>query len=272
MNINMPNPQESPIAPSPILLSPPASAPLSGALPRARELFKAAYKVLVQKPKLFFGIALLAVLATAISAFVVAALVAFMFYRGQITSYFPFFSLLAISLILFLLALVLANIIFQFWANVALICAVKDRNEQIGLKSAFRQAWPKLASFVWISVLTGLCVLGGMLLLIVPGIIFAIWFCFSSYVLIDEGLKGRQALRKSKQLIKGRTGKIFWRLLFVGVIYLLAVLLFSLLSAILKAPGIETAGNWLIQFAFAPFLIIYNYLLYEAAKQTQPVN
>ena len=268
----MPNQQESPIAPSSTLLSSPVSVSLSGGLPGARDLFRAAYKILAQKPKLFFGIALLSVLATVIFAAVLAGLAAFMLYRGQMFSDFPFFSLSAIPTFLILSAFVLANLIFQLWANVALICAVKDRNEQFGVKSAFRQAWPKLASFAWVSVLTGLCILGGMLLLVVPGIIFSVWLAFSAYVFIDEGLKGRQALKRSKQLVKGRAGKILWRLLFLGLFYLLVILLLSLLSAILKSPRIETVGNWLIQFAFTPFSAVYGYLLYESAKQTQPAN
>lgn len=60
-----------------------------------------------------------------------------------------------------------------------------------------------LPSFIWGSVLYFLAVLGGMLLLIIPGIIFAIKFCFWSLFVVDRSFKGLDSLKASSQAIYG---------------------------------------------------------------------
>ena len=64
-----------------------------------------------------------------------------------------------------------------------------------------------------VSILTGLAVFGGFLLLIVPGIIFAMWFAFSLYALLLDDKHGTEALKYSKQLVNGRWWSVFWRII-----------------------------------------------------------
>ena len=53
--------------------------------------------------------------------------------------------------------------------------------------------------FFWISLLRGWAVLGGLILFIIPGIIFSIWFSLSLYILVAEGLKGTSAIKQNCQ-------------------------------------------------------------------------
>ncbi|MFZ2190062.1 MAG: hypothetical protein WAV48_04740, partial [Candidatus Magasanikiibacteriota bacterium] len=69
------------------------------------------------------------------------------------------------------------------------------------------------------SIVTSLAVFGGLLLLIVPGIIFAIWFTFSLYSVAIEETSGVEAMRHSKQLVSGRWSDTFWRLLAPGFVF-----------------------------------------------------
>jgi uncharacterized membrane protein len=59
------------------------------------------------------------------------------------------------------------------------------------------------------SVLYGLIVLGGLCLLIVPGIIWAIRFGFFGYFILDRKLSAIDALKASSALTKGAKGDIF---------------------------------------------------------------
>lgn len=63
--------------------------------------------------------------------------------------------------------------------------------------------------FVWGSILYGLIVFGGFLLLIVPGIIWSITFSFFKYRIVEHGEGARIALRKSAEMTKGYRWKIF---------------------------------------------------------------
>ena len=68
--------------------------------------------------------------------------------------------------------------------------------------------------FLGASILYMLIIAGGMLLLIVPGIIWAIKYQFFSYVIIDEGVGPLTALRRSGEITQG----VKWNLLFFGIL------------------------------------------------------
>ncbi len=78
-----------------------------------------------------------------------------------------------------------------------------------------------LGSFLLVSILSGLAALGGGLVFVIPGIWLTIAFGFSTYVLIDEGRKGRQALARSAELVKGRWWATVARLLPAGLLVLI---------------------------------------------------
>lgn len=67
-------------------------------------------------------------------------------------------------------------------------------------------------------ILTGLIVLLGFILLIVPGIIFALRYMFVPYIVMDKGLMPMDALRESARITYGHK----WELL--GLFLLLALL------------------------------------------------
>jgi len=79
--------------------------------------------------------------------------------------------------------------------------------------------------FVLTGLLMGLCVLGGFILLVLPGIYIAVRLSFATYVVADTGAKPKDALRESWALTKGK----FWAL----VRYSAIVVFFALITIIL---------------------------------------
>jgi len=68
------------------------------------------------------------------------------------------------------------------------------------------------------AILYGLIVLGGLILLIVPGIIWAIKFQFFAYVLVERGLGPIAALKQSSAITDGAKMDLFlFALLLVGI-------------------------------------------------------
>ncbi len=63
-----------------------------------------------------------------------------------------------------------------------------------------------------------LAIMGGLILLIIPGIIFAFWFSLSSHAVVIGGESGRAALSRSKKLMKGNIGTVFALGMVLGVI------------------------------------------------------
>lgn len=156
----------------------------------------------------------------------------------------------------FLLALIgiLFCIFFNLWSRVALFCAIKENIYAV--KPALADAWPKILSFFWISILVGLAVLGGFILLIIPGIIFSVWFAFAAYAFIFEDIRGIDALRRSKQLVNKRWWPVFGRVL---VLWLIAVLV----------SWIKFFGPIINVFLMAPFSLVFFYVLYQDLKSSK---
>lgn len=108
------------------------------------------------------------------------------------------------------------------------------------------------------SILTGLAVVGGFFLLVVPAFIFAAWFAFSSLILVDEGGSAIDSMKKSKQLVQGRTGHVIWRTLYPMFVFGLAYLL---VNAVINLPitavaqGLNTIAAIIISTSL--FTILY---------------
>jgi uncharacterized membrane protein len=80
--------------------------------------------------------------------------------------------------------------------------------------------WKYLA----VSLLYGLLVTAGLLLFVVPGIIWAIKYQFCFYVVVSEGAGPMAALRKSGELTQGMKWNLFVFDIVLGLVNLLGVL------------------------------------------------
>ncbi len=153
---------------------------------------------------------------------------------------------------------IIAIVVVAIWSQVALLTAIDRAEETLGIKESFRRAWPKVNGYFWVGVLAGLVVVGGLFLLLVPGIIFYVWFVFSSMVVVFENEKGMNALLKSRELVRGCWWGIFGRLIFFAVI-LIGI------SIILEMLHLGVLAN-IVNFLLTPLSVAYVYLLYRSAK------
>jgi hypothetical protein len=132
----------------------------------------------------------------------------------------------------------------------------------------YRFALSRTHSILWVTFLSALAVLGGFILLIVPGILFAIRFGFSPVVVAVEGARGTRAMRRSWRLAKGH----FWKIL--GTLFL-AGILSNVVAGILTLPftisGIALGSNgWFLRWIGAsiaaviarPYAAMVGVLLY----------
>ncbi len=94
--------------------------------------------------------------------------------------------------------------------------------------------WALFFSYLWLSVLQSLATLGGALVLVLPGIWLAIGLLFGRLFLLEDGIKGSQALSASMALVKGRWWPTFWRVVIPGAVFLiLTTLVVELLSSVI---------------------------------------
>ena len=132
--------------------------------------------------------------------------------------------------------------------------------DPVDAEESYRFGFKRLGSVILVSVLVGLAVVGGFILLIIPGIIFLVLFSVSIPVLIVENRRGREAMSRSWNLAKGH----FWHAF--GVI-IVAGLIVGFISGIIGAIG---GSAWIVRWIFtaigqtitAPFTALVSVLLY----------
>lgn len=108
------------------------------------------------------------------------------------------------------------------------------------IKDSFRKLGPLIGTWI----LMYLAIFGGLILFIIPGILFALWFALSQHVVVIEGIAGRAALSRSKKLVRNHLGT----LLMLGlVMFMISFLLYIPLALLTSFPYISLALYALIQ-------------------------
>ena len=142
-------------------------------------------------------------------------------------------------------------LLISCWSGAAFIYAVAD--ERLSLRDALERSWLRLGSFVWISMLAGFIIQGGFMLFFIPGVIFSVWFFFAQFVFVTEGERGMNALRKSREYIRGHFADVFVRLFILLLIW----------SVIASIPGIGA----LLGLFFWPFAMIFACHIYRELRE-----
>jgi hypothetical protein len=132
--------------------------------------------------------------------------------------------------------------------------------DPVDVEASYRYGLKRLWSVILVSILVGLVVAIGFILLVIPGIIFLVFLSVSIPVLIVEGRRGTDAMGRSWNLVKGN----FWHAFGVIVV---AALIVGIISGIIGAIG---GNNWAVRWIFTaiaqiltvPFASLVSVLLY----------
>lgn len=85
-------------------------------------------------------------------------------------------------------------------------------------QQCFRHAISRWGASIGTGLLAGVIILGMCLLLIVPGIIWSLYYALFVYVVALRGLSGKSALDYSKAMVKGQWWRVFGYLLVIEVL------------------------------------------------------
>ncbi|MBI2591135.1 MAG: hypothetical protein HYW34_00425 [Candidatus Brennerbacteria bacterium] len=157
--------------------------------------------------------------------------------------------------------------VFEFWALLALIYSIK---EDAGIFLSFQETRRLFFPFLKITILINLIILGGFMMGIVPGIIFSFWFVFVSFLLIDQGLTGMNAILRSKEYVKGYWWAIVGRnLILLMFAILVSVSAYLVISSIINDAVGELARS-IVYLILAPFMIVFMFFLYRNFVNLKP--
>jgi hypothetical protein len=97
------------------------------------------------------------------------------------------------------------------------------RGQSIEFNQAAVVGWQNIWKMFALNLLVGLSVLGGLILLIIPGLIIAVRLSLAPYFLIDQNLDPVAAYKASWHATKGNSGKI-WGIIGVNFLMILPVI------------------------------------------------
>lgn len=155
-------------------------------------------------------------------------------------------------------------------AQIGILLAADQQNTDtfgVLFSRARKLFWP----FLGISVLVGILLILWSILLIIPGIIFAVYYTLATYVLLYENQKGWAALKRSKELIRGYWWAVFGRGFFLGLIYWVFVVVISLPIFFVSKestfyPVWDYFVNIVVMFV-SPICVIYQYKIFHDLKK-----
>lgn len=219
-------------------LAEPRSKPVPAVMTDIGELFQESWTIFKNRFATLIGLCLLGI-AGFLAPILLSGGLASLTTMGGVT----FVSLLALGF--------LVGILCGTWCYGGFLSAVVD--EGLNLREALQRGKGMILPLVWVSFLITFIVCGGYLLLIIPGIIFSVWFVFGQFVLVKDEARGMGALLKSREYVRDQWFNVAIRLLLIWAV-----------SGIIGA--IPLAGPFL-SIAFFPYVMIFQYLIFRDLRQ-----
>ncbi len=229
------------------------------------KMYKANFKGLVSIS--LYG--LLGLLAVVIGVALIAGLAVFYGFKGQDSL------ILQIVLGIIMALLAIATIAMAIWystrAKIGTYLLIKNNF------SSVKESWEESKKMFWpffgLSLLLVLLILLWSILLIIPGIIFAVFYSFAVLVFIFDGQKGMKAIKTSKELVKGYWWATFGRLVFLGFVFYIFSLLIGLPGAGFESDSIFyslwSLVNSVVMFIVSPFIYVFLILLFKNLKEVK---
>jgi hypothetical protein len=147
---------------------------------------------------------------------------------------------IGVNLLLVLVLVFLAIVLTQI-ASAAILHIISrefvDQPTTVG--EAVNFAMGRFGRLIGASILAGIIIGFGMLLLVIPGLIFFTWYALVAQVVVVENRGGGDALARSKQLTEGYRWRVFGVIFVVGLVIGLMQLAIGLALTVVTGPTYE---------------------------------
>jgi hypothetical protein len=155
---------------------------------------------------------------------------------------------------------------------VELVADVQDGRRDASVSGLLQAVMPVLGPLLLVSIVVAVCVVVGIALIVVPGLILLTLWAVAAPVVVLERPPGLQALSRSRELVRGNGWQVF------GVIFLLDILVFVLAAALQLAAdsggtGLGIVVRVVVGVLTAPLSALAAAVLYfELRRERQPAN
>lgn len=159
------------------------------------------------------------------------------------------------------------DLIIVSWVYVSLV-SVLVSERKISAYEAYLLGKSRVLPLVWLEILGGVFLVVGFLLLIIPGLIFAVWWSLSLFVLVDEDLRGLKAISQARIYVKGKWWGVFGRLVFIWLIAFVPSIIGILLARI-AFPAQTSIISSFLNTLLTPLITIYGFLIYKHLRSSK---
>lgn len=194
------------------------------------------------------------------------------FLLNLVISYFINLSINQFSPLLIIVALLLSAFLYLYSFSFMLsfiynFCLDVSVEAVTNIKNYFIKAY-QTSFLVLGSMLTfGLIIFGGVILLLIPSIIWGVKYFFTPMISALEGKKPKEALKESKLLVKG----YFWQILFRLVIFYLISSFPGLIISSIN-PNLSFIQTFFLPITSLFYVILYNNLKYKNQNNQPPLQ
>jgi hypothetical protein len=168
-----------------------------------------------------------------------------------------------------LLALGVVFMVIQTWSTLAGIYMAQHINTA-DIKTAFQETKSKILKSWWMMLLYTLIIIGGMYALIIPAFFLAFWLSFFLMILVTEDIGGLKGLIKSREYMRGRGWKIYWRFLFPGLLIAVGMIVITTVFNSMNMDQLTGIIQFVLNIVLPPATIIYTYTVYDYARRSKP--
>ena len=164
------------------------------------------------------------------------------------------------------------GIVGTYWLQGALVKAVEDVRDgraDLSLGETFAAVWPRVGGIIVASVLAGIGIFLGLLLLVIPGLVLMTWWVVIIPVLVLENASAGESFGRSRELVRGYG----WNVFGVIVLTILVLIAAEIVLAIILSP----LNDWVRSFVshivsgtlIAPFVAVAWTLLYYRLREAK---
>lgn len=243
---------------------------LGGKLPGPIALLKEAWTLYVPHWKMYSGILLLPVLLLILAIVPIIGSLAGGRLLGDAAGASIFNWIGGLGLLAMVLIGLPAMLLIQYWGAAALCYTVTRGNEPVSFREAYKNTRKLVFPFLWIGIASSISIVGGFMLLIIPGILYYVWFLFSPFVLFTDGTRGMNALFTSREYVRGQWWPIFLRVLFLlAASWMVAIALFFALAPFEDGPlrdGLSGALSSIVTLVTTPLAALYIFAMFRHLK------
>ncbi len=130
------------------------------------------------------------------------------------------------------------------------------------VKEAISAAWSRFGSVLYTGILSGLFILLGFILFIIPGIYLMFKYYLAMPVVVLEDVKGRAALKRSGFLMKGNMGIAF----VLGILLMVLSLAATFVSSLIPIPFVTLVIDTIVQTCVVTITYVAGVVLYFHAR------